>query len=223
MKIYEQENALFKRWQKERGYDTFISDGVICPKQWENECKRIVFVLKEANAKDETLDWRECLSDYEKSRNWGSTWNNIARWTKAILEGGEYLEYISPAERSKWLCRVAIVNLKKVAGGANTKHKELEEYTKNDDHYIWEQLCIYSPDIIVACGSRVEWLLWEVILSSRQKTDECASGDLFGRCYKTHFPNKESDTTVICWRHPNSRYNSREMFNRIAAIGSEIH
>ena len=223
MKLCEKENALFERWQNERGYDTFITDGVICPEQWENENKKIVFVLKEANAKGETLDWRACLSDHEKSRNWGSTWNNIARWTKALLEGGDYIEYFTPAERSKWLCRVAVVNLKKVAGGSSTKHKELVRYTQSDVSFIWEQLCIYSPDIIIACGSWVDWLLWEEILSSKQKTDEYVSGELFGRCYKTRFPNRDSDTTVICWRHPNSRYNSKEMFDAISVIGLEIY
>ena len=95
---------------------------MICPEQWDKEQIKITFVLKEANAVGETLDWRVCLSDYTISHNWGSTWNNIARWTKAILEGGEYIEYVSPEERSKWLSRVSIANLKKVAGRATTKH-----------------------------------------------------------------------------------------------------
>lgn len=222
LKIFEQENALFERWQKKRGYDTFIYDGVICPEQWEKEHKKIVFVLKEANAEGETLDWRECLSDSEQSRNWGATWNNVARWAKAILECGEYMEYVSPEERSKWLCRVSVMNLKKIAGGATTKHKELVEYAQNDARFIWEQLCIYNPDIIIACGSWVDWLLWEEVLLTRQPTDEYVREELFGRYYRTRFPNKDTDTIVICWRHPNGRYNSRELYNKMAYLSQNI-
>ena len=191
---------------------------MICPEQWSKENIKITFVLKEANALDETIDWRECLSDSEKSSNWGTTYNNVARWAKAILEGGEHMDYVSPEERTKWLCRVSVVNLKKVAGGAVTKHKELVEYARKDAQLIWKQLCLYKPDVIIACGSWAEWLLWEEILLKMQKTDKCAKGALFGKIYKTQFPNKDTDTTVVCWCHPNARRNSRILFEQMSGI-----
>ncbi|MFV0401630.1 MAG: hypothetical protein ACK5LX_13590 [Oscillospiraceae bacterium] len=218
MKIREQEDALFERWCSERGYNSFIADGVICPEQWVEESRKIVFVLKEANAIGETLDWRDLLSDCEQSRNWGTTYNNVAHWAKALLEGGEYNEDISPVERSKWLCRISVVNLKKVAGKGTTIPKELIEYAQNDAQYIWEQLCIYNPDVIVTCGDYLEWLLWEEILIPRQATDDYLKEKPLGHSFKTKFPGKDTFTTVICWRHPSRTHNNRELFEKMVEI-----
>jgi len=215
MSIREQENILFAKWaQKYEGL--FVSDGAPCSEQFEKEKIKITFVLKEAVSPGESWDMRSWV---DKHGGRSQAWDNITRWTQAILKGGDYLRTVSREDRVCWLRRISFLNLKKVGGGNTTINSELVDYAKNDAHFIWEQLCIYNPDVIVACGSYVEWLLWEHILLPRQKTDEYVGGKLFGRSYKTQFSGKDSNTNVICFRHPSRTFGKdKELYDQMVEI-----
>ena len=97
MSIKEKERELFKHWKERRGYDSFVADGIFDENVWNQQEIKITFVLKEANWKNRTVDLCEWIMSEPKSTYW-KTWNNIARWTKALLEKGEYPKYISKAD-----------------------------------------------------------------------------------------------------------------------------
>ena len=151
MTIKEQEELLFNRWKSSRKYQHFIADGVFDEAEWQNQKRRIVFVMKEANWKDDSADMCEWVMSEESPTYWKS-WNNIVRWTIALLEGGEYPRYVSRSDKTFWLKKTAFLNLKKPGGSARSSDKEIREYARRDANFIREQIGLYDPDIIICCG-----------------------------------------------------------------------
>ena len=110
--IREQESALFAEWKSVRNYDSFTFDGVFDEEQYSIQPIKILYVLKEA-------DWPDCKEDLylkeyllsEISSTYWKTWNNIARWTKALLCGGSYqdMRHVTRKEKSFWMRKIAYV------------------------------------------------------------------------------------------------------------------
>ena len=148
----KREDALFEEWIKERNYSSFMKDGVIDEKTYFNEDTKILFVLKEANCPKGKDDLKPYLKNPELKGNWWRTWNNIARWTIALLENSPYPQYISREFRASVLKRVAFLNLKKVGGKAKAVPSEIEEAAQKDSGFIKKQIEMYDPDIIICCG-----------------------------------------------------------------------
>ena len=168
--IKEQEQALFARWKSERGYQYFISDGIFDEQEWNKQAYKILFVLKEANWESGNEDLCKYLLSEESSSYW-KTWNNIARWIKALLEQGEYPRYVSKSDKSFWLRKVAAMNLKKVGGDAVAENDTIREYAEADRVYIKEQIELYQPDIIICCGrgnGKNADILHDIIFDSSQ-------------------------------------------------------
>lgn len=149
--LKEKEALLFSRWKTEQGYPYFISDGIFDEDNWNAQRRKILFVLKEANWENGNTDLCTFLLS-EKSPTYWKTWNNIARWTKALLEGGDYPHKVSNADKSYWLRKTAAINLKKVGGDAVAETETIQEYAKKDKVYLKEQIELYNPDIIICCG-----------------------------------------------------------------------
>lgn len=139
--LREKEYELFKKWKMDQKYDTFVNDGVFSPEQWEKEKIKIIFFMKEPNweGDGDLIEW--ILS--EKSPTYWKTWNNIARWTKALLEGGDYLKSVDKKEKTYWLSRVGFINIKKVGGGSKSDNDVIREYAKDDSKFLFEQLNLY--------------------------------------------------------------------------------
>lgn len=149
--LKEKESELFKRWRSERGYKYFISDGIFDEVEWNKQGIKILFVLKEANWENGNVDLCEYLLSETGSTYW-KTWNNIARWIKAILISGEYPRSVSKSDKSFWLRKVAAMNLKKVGGDSVAEDETIYSYALSDKQYLKEQICLYNPDIIICCG-----------------------------------------------------------------------
>lgn len=149
--IKEKERELFSVWKSEQQYSSFISDGVFDEECYNRQDIKLLFVLKEANWENRTEDLCKYLLSEESSTYW-KTWNNIARWTKAILDGGDYPEHVSRADKTFWLKKTAFLNLKKIGGGSKAKDKEIQEYAVRDKKYLLQQIELYQPDIIICCG-----------------------------------------------------------------------
>ncbi|MDD3368771.1 MAG: hypothetical protein PHP50_07790 [Lachnospiraceae bacterium] len=149
--INQLEDNLFAEWKNESGYITFASDGVVDPETWEKQKVKLLFVLKEVNAENQNFDLRFFLKN-GGNKNYWRTWNNVARWTKGILEGGDYIRKVSKADKTYYLSKIAAMNLKKVGGRAFAENEKIREYTKRDAYYIKKQILLYNPDIIICCG-----------------------------------------------------------------------
>lgn len=151
MKIKERERKLFEEWKIKQGHSYFITDGVFDEEEWERQTCKILYVLKEANWENVNEDLCQFLLSEPSSSYW-KTWNNVARWTKAILEGGDYPEKVSKADKTYWLRKVAAMNLKKVGGDAVAENDIIYSYAQRDSKYLKRQIELYEPDIIICCG-----------------------------------------------------------------------
>lgn len=149
--LKEQEKELFSKWKNEQGYQYFISDGVFDEVEWNQQKYKVLFVLKEANWTNGNTDLCEFLLS-EKSPSYWKTWNNVARWAKALIEQGEYPHYVSKPDKSFWFRKIAAMNLKKVGGDAIAENETIREYAEKDRTYLKAQIELYSPDIIICCG-----------------------------------------------------------------------
>jgi hypothetical protein len=203
-RINELENELFARWsQKHEGL--FIEDGAPCPEQFENEKTRVTFVLKEANASGESWDMRSWAAESGGDLKSPNTWNNIVRWTQAILDGGEFPEKVSIDDRIRWLKRISFMNLKKVGGDSSSIPSEIIKYAKNDAEEIREQLCIYKPDIIVCCGvlgsKAVADCLGDFVFKYEGAWGHYEKNGVFCWFY-TQIPAKLHKTAVLSFYHP---------------------
>lgn len=205
--ILEKQSQLFDRWQKEQGYPFFVRDGIFDEEIWKDEPLKITFVLKEANWRSENVSLCRHILNGRSPTAW-KTWNNIARWAKAILEGGEYPRYLSEEERNRLLRRVSFLNLKKVGGGRGARPREIRQAARDGAGYIREQLLLYKPDLIVCCG---KWLAADILAKEALQNPalppafpvqdwECMDGGVF--CYYTRFPGKERLTPVVSFCHP---------------------
>lgn len=173
MNIKQEENLLFEEWKKKQGYSSFISDGVFDEEEWKKQEYKILFVLKEANWKNGNMDLCKYLLSEPKLSYW-KTWNNIARWTKAILVGGEYPERVTPKDKTYWLRKIAAMNLKKIGGGSVAQDNIIFDYAKSDRVFIKRQIELYKPDIIICCGrgnGKNADILHDVIFSAKEVSE----------------------------------------------------
>ncbi len=149
--IKEQEQALFEQWRAERGYPTFMKDGLFDEEIWNRQAVKILYVLKEADWPDGDCDLCEYLLS-ETSPTYWKTWNNIVRWTQAIRVGGTYPRAVTKADKTACLRTTAALNIKKTGGGAEANDREILEYGKRDAVFLNRQIELYQPDLVVCCG-----------------------------------------------------------------------
>lgn len=198
--IIEQQNILFSKWQEKRKYNDFIKDGVFCEEEYVKQPLKILYVLKEANWNG-SVNLCEWILSEPKSGYW-RTWNNIARWTKALIEGGEYPHYVSKTDKSYWVKKIAFLNLKKVGGGAKANKDEISEYAIRDKKFIKEQILLYNPDVIICCGrgqGKNADLLYNEVLTDLNRSE-------WKKPIKTYnwftFEINNKDIPVISFVHP---------------------
>lgn len=153
----EQEKELFAKWKgtEKEGWKRkkFIPDGIVDAQSYIDSKIKVLYILKEANGGD---DW--VLTDFLKAGGRASTWNNVTRWQYGItnidkdISWGE-IENISNETRKSQLKNIAIMNLKKESGGAKAVSKQIWDYALEDKDLLKEQIQIYSPDVIICCGT----------------------------------------------------------------------
>ena len=222
--ITEQENELFKAWEKKYSGKNFIRDGVPCPAEYLKAKYKITYVLKEANNFDPDGN------DYNRDmRTWimndgtcGATWSNIVRWTQAILECGcDYPENVDHFDYPK---KISFLNLKKVDGGSQSNPVEIKKFAKADADEILSQLKIYQPDIVVCCGINLvadclaDYVfhyegVWE---HYREAYDDCC-------WFYTQMLGKK--TVVLNSYHPlnlGTRRTNVELFNAISNVALKV-
>lgn len=140
-------DALFAKWKVKHNFNAFIRDGVVDPQYYETP--HILFVLRDMNCQSE----RDLCADLRSDGSGWKTWNNIGRWTKALLDSDEeYPQDMSTMRRVEQLKRVAVMNLKKEGGVSRTAGKELLEAVQAQHEMIYEELCLCAPSIIICCG-----------------------------------------------------------------------
>ena len=140
-------DILFENWKKEHSFNAFIRDGIVDADSYDKP--HVLFVLRDMNCQTE----RNLCEDLRRDGSGWKTWNNIGRWSKALLDGcEEYPKNMSRETRVEQLRRIAVMNLKKEGGGSRTDGNALLEAVKEQRIKIYEEICLCDPDIIVCCG-----------------------------------------------------------------------
>ena len=207
MNITERENELFARWsQKYEGCaDSFIKDGVPCPESFEKASCKITFVLKDPNDfQGSNMDMRRWVCEYGGRP---LTWDNVTRWTQAILEGGDFPQKISLDDRFRWLRQISFMNLKKLNGLSSAYSPAIKSYAKNDAEFIFEQLNIYQPDIIVCCGKN---LVFDCLADYVFSHDD--DWEYNTEAFYVQLPGKTNKTVALNCYHPQHRMKHEDLF-----------
>lgn len=121
----------------------FIRDGIVSEGEYAHP--HILFIMRDMNTdKEDNL----CEDLYARGSGW-KTWNNAARWTVALLTGNE--EYPRNIDRCEQMRKVAVINLKKEAGGARASKQALKAAVSADGAYTLREIELCNPEIII-CG-----------------------------------------------------------------------
>ena len=111
--------------------------------------RTVLFILRDMNCRHE----RDLCADLRRDGSGWRTWNNIGRWTKALLDGdGEYPWDMSSPSRAAQLRRVAVMNLKKEGGGSRASGSQLLDAVQMQHGKILEEICLCDPGMIICCG-----------------------------------------------------------------------
>jgi hypothetical protein len=153
--ITKRENELFKRW-KPRIDGGFFSDGVPFPDDYEKSAIRTVFVLREPNFKKSergvSLDLREHLQKADESNWWVQRLSYLCAGITRCWNGTCDSAPSDSPSPVKDLRPFGFIQLKKSPGGGRSICEELRHVATRDKDLIREQLKIYEPQIIIACG-----------------------------------------------------------------------
>ena len=169
------------------------------------EGKHILVILKETDALEGSLA--------EFLRNGGSdtyyrTWNNVARWTRMILDG-IYLDRVDRELLDNSIKEIAAINLKKYAGSARANNREVKKIALEDVDLLRRQVRLYQPDIILTGGwGMVSDFLHDYILEEdrawydpRKRKEREREPDLW--YFRTDKVCEGKSTLVISMPHPN--------------------
>lgn len=206
-------NKLFKEWKEEYDMNIFIEDGIVDRKQY----KHILFILREMNTR-ENIDLRE----YLQSGGYYHTWNNITRWTQALIDKDIlYPKDITNNQRKHYLSQIAIINLNKAGGYSKTNGKRLLKTVQTQYHYIYEEIYMCDPDMIICCGfsshdcPSIATLLKQYILphSDEWKTIHSSINNNW-HYYNTYFNKTIPVISFVhpCLRHLNNKQGHDKLF-----------
>lgn len=201
---YTELDRLFDRWQRRYPFTAFIRDGIVDPAQYDSP--HILFILRDKNQRtpgDLCTDLRKDGCDWK-------TWNNVGRWTAALLDGKEeYPRDMSRTKRVEQLAHIAVLNLKKEGGGPRTIGKELKRAVQEQREEIREEIRLLAPELILRCGlpaagmpGNAELLQQYVFPEEMQKTGEIPS-HIPGRTWPYyHLALSGRNIPVVGFCHP---------------------
>lgn len=138
---------LLSQWKNSFDFNSFIKDGIVDPTHYK--VPHILFILRDMNCQED-FDLRQHLREY--GSGW-KTWNNIGRWTKALLDNNdEYPADMTQPVRIEEVRRIAAINLKKEGGCSRAVGLELLEAVRTQKDFILKEIELCDPHIIIACG-----------------------------------------------------------------------
>jgi hypothetical protein len=192
-------------------FGTHVFDGAVDPARFECAPKRIVWLLREVNDPAGNLtDIRGNLRRFADKRYisppWKPTFGPVARVSYGLLNPTDPWERWcdNVEEFSTALGQIAVVNVKKIAGGAIAKWAELKAAFKAHEPELRAQLDALSPQIVI--GGNVMSLCrnW---LGGWPPPAVAKSGPYLAR--------RVGDATWVHANHPNYRGGYRSYFDRI--------
>ena len=184
----EQLNHLFESWKEKYQDAGFAEDGIIDESEWDKAMLKVMFLLKDTN---------NFSGDFRKAVR-GGPWHVVGRWSFGLQNVKK--NYILPFSEAKnninqGCLSAAIVNLKKTPGRGVAVSDEIAEAVKRDKTFIFEELKIIQPDVIV-CGATFGYVKELFPDLAEQKPLDGQKG----KCYRYN------EKVWIDYCHPSARY-----------------
>lgn len=212
-------DSLFDKWQADfpqnEAHHNFIKDGVVDEKEWGRQELKVLFVLKEANDARNSISWDLREKCREKGVEIpGKTWIPVSSWCNGIFNGfspwkeNQKVDFSIPEERKKWLCKVAVMNIKKSGGPGNSDFSQLESAVKESIGLIKKEIQIIGPDIIVACGTY--YFLSEIIYENDPDSEK---GSLINGVDYTI--NHRENWLIVDFYHPAARVRANFLYTML--------
>jgi hypothetical protein len=227
--IHEQEDILCDEWlnsyskeeQKQFCMDGLCSttdvDGQFGDEEslWAKAKRRIVFLMKETNGNPDQ-DYREWQWPTVNHR----TLNIVFKWLQglstvtdsfcpSVNQEGDYFE--TPNEVIGKF-PLAIVNVKKIAGGTQANTSTIQEYAERDKDFLRKQVAkILRPNIVVCCGSSENEGKYMVEIAKTYIYPDLAFKQINQWCFFC----KEKNILLIDSWHPGARKSQEEKIDEM--------
>jgi hypothetical protein len=213
-------DEIFEKWEERHGTEKFVRDGIINASAWRQAGQHIVFLLKENNRAPKSSSGR-ADSEYQRDSRTPELqrdfrplcnkypWAEIGQWAYGLLHLQSNPTFREADENRNDACRqVAIVNLKKTAGGNASCSAEIRRYALQDKEFLQEQIALLRADIIVCCGKGFVFPLARKIFKDaaeaheigRLRQDSMSQGSVF----------RGREALWIDFVHPSMRRGTRE-------------
>lgn len=187
--------------------DVFISDGVVCPEVWYSQDVRILFLLKEAYTKNGNDDWDLVEDHLLTTKKMSHLFKRICQWTQGILNTtqDDIPAFFSGLSDTHYgndiLKKIAVMNVKKSGGKANSSMEEINMYAEYDREELMRELEIIDPTVIV-CGYTISSL--NIIMGKEIKDYKHPNENWF---YRTKLNDSDNhEVIVLDYYHPANQY-----------------
>lgn len=161
-------DSIFDSWPGSSDAD-FHRDGIIDEARFASERRRVLFVMAEPSSrgpgyahllgKDLRWIYREALPRKPLTRN-------TALWTEVVLDGRTTYEELAWPRVADSLRRIAIINVKKVAGAGSGDYRLINEAARRDRELLLRQAEAIAPNIVVVCGPKLHESARELLRST---------------------------------------------------------
>lgn len=205
-------DKLFEGWESKhllQGHKRFIRDGIVDEEWWMNvrDVPKICFFLKEARTQQE--EGYNLVNDLKEYAPW-RLWQRVGVWTQAIQNAYIGKKVYNDAEIKNHLHeavkQIAVVNIKKSDGMAESDNDDLQRYALEDNVELKKELELINPDIIV-CGYTFG-MLKEIL--NQEEVDFCDTSDTMYGFWR--------DKLVIDYYHPACHYPNRINYYALISI-----
>jgi uracil-DNA glycosylase len=154
-------DELLDEWRKtypESSQSEFHKDGIVDEETFANQRARVLFVLAEPNSKNGRYD-KYCGEDLRRvfgQVGLGKPVDlNMARWTSVVLDQKQQFFTPSREQAKMELRKVAIMNMKKLAGSGHANVEAISLHAWRDRVFIRREVELIRPTIIFTCGKTV--------------------------------------------------------------------
>jgi hypothetical protein len=209
-------NELFDEWCKtypESSQSDFHRDGIVDEETFANQGARVLFVLAEPNSKDgrydryRGVDLREIFGQVGLGKPIDL---NLARWTSVVLDQKQQFFTPSREEAKMELRKVAIMNMKKLAGAGHANVEAISLQAWRDQAFIRREVDFIRPTIIFTCGETASRLFRWVM--TKDELGVAAANDMW----------QLDSVAVLPVNHPSVRPKDAEAaFKRVVARSEE--
>lgn len=159
--------ALLENNREAFGGKPIAFDGVVDEDTYLNSDIKTLFLLKEVNDPEMNNDWISFMDDIKLQVNKESmykTWPNVCLWIEALHNPNVEYTYcvdengnFATKKLQRNLLEVAVVNIKKTAGGGSSNYDEILDAANRYGNVIREEIenCI-SPQLVI-CGGTFDY------------------------------------------------------------------